>query len=419
MPIPTFCGIDFGTSNSAISIASTQTKPTLINVENSKSTIPSSIFYPADKNQPLFGTDANQAYISGEQGRFMRSLKRVLGTDLMSSGTLINNKLLSFEAILSHFLCFLKTKAENTAQAKIESVVMGRPVQFRDNDPKADKQAEKELYNIAKSVGFKNIVFQFEPIAAAYAHEEEVTNEKLALVIDIGGGTSDFSIIKIGKSLQSKTDRSQDILASTGIRIGGNDFDKDLAIESFMPELGMHSTYGNKNLTVPNITYFELAEWSKVNSVYTYTNIKMLNKILTETHNPDKYSRLLNLVETEQGHTLLSYVENTKIKLTNHNTLNTNLNFLPDSPSITTTKTAFEDSIKSDVNKTLKSIQECLNQAQITNDKIELTILTGGSTEIPYIQTLIKQTFPLSQISQENKLSSVGLGLAFDALRRF
>lgn len=349
----------------------------------------------------------------------MRSLKRVLGTDLMNSGTVLNGKSVKFENILSQFINNLKEKAQVSHDADISSVIMGRPVHFRDNDPKGDARAEAELTTVAKSVGFKNIFFQFEPIAAAYAHEVNIEGEKLACVVDIGGGTSDFSIIRVGRILQNKLDRSDDILANTGVRIGGNDFDKNLCIKSFMPELGMKTTYGDKNLFVPGSQYFDLAEWSKVNSVYNYQNKRIIKQVLSEAHEPEKYARLLELVEKEQGHHLLAETENAKINLTDNNRCQCRLNFLADKPLIQTNRCDFEAAINDNVAKTCAAVHECLKQAGIAANAVELIVMTGGSTEIPYVQKELCKSFVNAAVSGENKLSSVGLGLAYDSLRKF
>lgn len=414
-----FCGIDFGTSNSSIAIAEKQKSPQLIEVEKQHTTIPSTIFYSAEKTYPVFGSQAIQAYISGEQGRFMRSLKRVLGTDLMSVGTIINGKSVKFENILSQFIKNLKEKAEAISQKNINSVVMGRPVHFRDNDIKGDIQAEKELESIAKQVGFKNVVFQYEPIAAAYAHETKIEGEKLACVIDIGGGTSDFSIIRLGKKFSEKNNRSEDILANSGVRIGGNDFDQNLCIKEFMPSLGMGTNYGNKNLPVPTSQYYDLAEWSKVNSVYSYQNKRIITQILMEAHQPQIYARLQELVEKEKGHELLGIVEKAKISLTKNITDIQVLEFLADKPEIISTQKEFDAAINNNVHKIKASVEDCLKQAQVKAENVNLIILTGGSTEIPFVQQVLCGIFKQAEISSENKLSSVGLGLAYDSLRRF
>ena len=220
------CGVDFGTTNTAAALSAGGGKPVLVKLEDDTVTIPSALFLSADK-KIYFGRQAMRMYMDGESGRCMHSLKRVLGTDLMASGTYFNNQRVSFTDLLSYFLKNVKNKIDLEAGTEVDHIVLGRPVHFRDDDPRGDARAQDELRQIAQKVGFKNIEFQYEPIAAAFAHEAGVAKESLACVVDIGGGTSDFSIIRIGRPLMSKIDRTDDILASTGIRIGGNDFDKD------------------------------------------------------------------------------------------------------------------------------------------------------------------------------------------------
>lgn len=216
-----YCGIDFGTTNSAVSVINSENKSHLISFDKNKPTIPSAIFFPEDNTYaPIFGSDAINQYINGSFGRFMRSIKRILGTDLMELKTEVNDIKLSYEDIILHFIKHLKHTAELEIGHTLNSVVLGRPVHFQDFAPEADEKAEKVLRKIAINAGFKNISFQYEPIAAAYAHETTINKEVLACVVDIGGGTSDFSVIKIGGDLVNKIDRSSDILANTGMRIG-------------------------------------------------------------------------------------------------------------------------------------------------------------------------------------------------------
>ncbi len=413
------CGIDFGTSNSTIAVVKQNTIPELVKLDNNKFTTPSTIFYKEGHSSPLFGERANHAYMSGEQGRFMRSLKRVLGTDLMDTGTLINDRLYNFSDILKIYINHLKVQAENIHGENLENLVMGRPVHFRDNDDKGDIKAETELFQIAKKVGFKNIHFQFEPIAAAFAHENNLTKEMLACVIDVGGGTSDFTVIRLGKNLQLKADRKDDILASSGVRVGGNDFDKDFSINSFMPELGLGAAYGPQKLPVPSIQYFELAEWSKINSAYSYKNLKIVQEVLSQVDDTKRYSRLLDILQHENGHRLLNDVEESKIALTDKENIELIINYVANNPKLKLTKKAFEKSIKKNLSKISKSLLECLKLANVKPQDIGLVILTGGSTEIPLMQDIMHIHFPNANFSTENKMASVGLGLAFDAQRIF
>lgn len=420
-----YCGIDFGTTNSAVSVINNLNKSHLITFDNNKPTIPSAIFFPEDNTySPIFGEKAIHQYINGSIGRFMRSIKRILGTDLMELKTEVNEIRLSYEDIILYFIKHLKDTAEQEIGCSLDSVVLGRPVHFQDFAPEADEKAEKMLRKIAFNAGFKNISFQYEPIAAAYAHETSIEKEVLACVIDVGGGTSDFSVIKIGGSLINKTDRSSDILANTGMRIGGNDFDRDLAIKCFMPSFGYKTMlkpddYTSRVLPVPFQPYTMLSEWSSINYLYTYKEKKSIEEIYNRCSEPQKVINLYETVQKELGHTLLNKIEECKISLSNNQNVETLLPFLSSKPQISSNINDFETSISKNTNKIVESLNECLNQASIKATDIGLIILTGGSTEIPYIKRTILNIFPNTLLSDKNKLSSVASGLAYDAMRLY
>jgi hypothetical chaperone protein len=412
------CGIDFGTSNSSIAIAS-DGQVSLVPVEQDSVTIPSAIFFRQADNKAFYGRVAIELFLDRQPGRFMRSLKRVLGTSLMKQGTVVNGAAMNFPTIITSFLRHIKEKADAVAGQPIEQVVMGRPVHFVDNDPQADAQAETELKAIAQRIGFKNIEFQFEPIAAAFAHETRIQGEKLAIVVDLGGGTSDFTVIRLSSQYISKTDRSSDILANTGVRVGGNDFDKELSLAAIMPELGYRSTYGDKGLEVPIKPYQDLAEWSKVNLLYTPRLISQIRLLLHQSHDKIRFKRLLDVLEKETGHSLLAAAENAKIALTDLEEYSTALDFLEDGFSIPIKRELFEQAIQEEVDKITASARQCLLEAGVSNQAIELVILTGGSTEVHSVKMAFRRLFPNAALAEENKLSSVGLGLAYDSQHKF
>jgi len=412
------CGIDFGTSNSSIAI-SQNGEIRLVPVEQSHVTIPSAIFFQRANNKAFYGRTAVDLFFSRQQGRFMRSLKRVLGTSLMKQGTMVNGTSMNFSTIISSFLQHIKTKADAVAGQEINHVVMGRPVHFVDNDPAADARAQDELKAIAQRIGFTDIEFQFEPIAAAFAHESRLSGEKLAIVADLGGGTSDFTVIRLSNRSIHKPDRSSDILANTGVRVGGNDLDKELSLAAIMPELGYRSTYGPKNLEVPLKPYHDLAEWSKVNFLYTPKMLMQVRQLLHQSHDKTRYKRLLSVLESETGHALLATTEDAKIALTANTEHQATANFIEDGFSIAIGRDLFETAIQTEVEKILASARACLLEAGVSNSSIELVILTGGTTEVPTIQTEFRQLFPNAIIADENKLSSVGLGLAYASQAKF
>lgn len=417
------CGIDFGTTNTACALAINQETPKLIELEGNELTIPSAIFFAANK-EIYYGRSAMKMYMNGQTGRCMRSLKRVLGSNLMTSGTLINNRKTSFNDIIGYFLSHIKDKIDTAAGEPVENAVIGRPVHFRDNDEDGDFRAENELRKIATNIGFKNIEFQYEPIAAAFAHEIKLAEEKLACVIDIGGGTSDFTIIKIGRSLIKKQSRKDDILGSTGIRIWGNDFDKNLSIKSFMPIFGYGTQQGgqskyDKIIDLPTVPFRTMSEWSSINSMYNYKELNFAKKMLFNSLEKEKLRRFVELIEKEKGYSLLTAVEKTKMRLTDDDEVNVRLKFISDMPEVNVKRDDFEESMQWNIKNIFDKVDECLNQAQVQKEDIEFVILTGGSTEIPLIQRLVENYFPNAEMSQGNKLSSVGLGLAYDSSRRF
>lgn len=414
-------GIDFGTTNSAISV-SDGGEPHMIQIGHSSTTIPSALFFDESTRCVFMGHDAYNKYREPfSEGRFMRSLKRILGTPIMSTGTQIYGKNTKFEDIIAYFIRHLKEKLDTSVNQSVTDVVMGRPVHFRDNDSSGDDAAQNQLEHIAHKVGFKNVAFQYEPIAAAFAHERKLTSEHLALVVDIGGGTSDFTVIRLGANLMNKPDRTDDILANTGVRIGGNDFDHAFAIDKFMPEYGLGSMYrsGDKILPVPNAPYIDLATWSAVNRVYTASVWNLMRGVQIGAQEPDKISRMMDILQNNLGHTNLDYIEMAKIQLSSQDIIKQRFEFLSDCPEFTTRVSEFINAIKNNVEKIVVAMNACLSQASIRNTDIDLIILTGGSTQIPYVYNIFKSMFPRAVISDSNKMDSVGLGLAYDAMRRF
>lgn len=412
------CGIDFGTSNSSIAL-SKNGKVSLVPVEQEQYTIPSALFFQRKMHQAVFGSEAIECFFSRKEGRFMRSLKRVLGTDLMKHGTAVNGRAMKFEDIIASFLQNLKTKAERFTETELTHVVIGRPVHFIDNDVTGDQRAEQELLAIVQRIGFTQVAFQLEPIAAAFAHEVSLPNEKLALVADLGGGTSDFTVIRLCSQYQQKADRSSDILANTGVRIGGNDFDKELSLATIMPELGYKTTHGVKNLEVPLKPYHDLAEWSKVNSLYTVKLRSQMQQLLHESHSKHTFKRLLRVLEQETGHALLAATEEAKIALTDTEEHLATLDFIEKGLQVPMQRVVFEKSIQEYLYQISQSAVDCLRLAGIQASNIELIIFTGGTTEVPAVQSVFKELFPNASIVDENKLSSVGLGLAFDSQYKF
>ena len=169
----------------------------------------------------------------------MRSLKSVLGTSLIDETTQLGRERRKFRDVIAYYLGAVKRRAEQATGLEFRNVVHGRPVHFVDNSPDADRKAEETLRDIIGGLGFDNITFQFEPIAAALDYERQIAKEEIALIADIGGGTSDFSIVRLSPERHRKTDRHDDILGNDGVRIGGTDFDQRISLGLVMPLFGL------------------------------------------------------------------------------------------------------------------------------------------------------------------------------------
>ena len=233
------CGLDFGTSNTTLGLVTGQ-RPQLVPLEGRHVTIPSAIFFPPGQ-APFVGRAAMAEYLEGTPGRLMRSLKSVLGSSLLEETTPVGRERIKFRDVIARYLAAVKTRAEAEAGRALDTVVHGRPVHFVDGDPEGDARAEDALREIATGIGFRHVSFQFEPIAAALDYEQQVRAEEIALIADIGGGTSDFSIVRLSPERHARPDRSGDILANDGVRIGGTDFDRRLSLGTVMPLLGLGS----------------------------------------------------------------------------------------------------------------------------------------------------------------------------------
>lgn len=405
------CGIDFGTSNTTMAVSDGSGHSRLIPLEGDKLTIPTAIFFTEKNKDILFGRAAVTAYLDGQEGRFMRSLKRVLGTSLMDSSVLVNGSRTTFDVIIGRFLTHIKTIAETHLEAELTSVTMGRPVHFQDSDPSADVRAENQLKAIAESVGFKEVAFQYEPIAGALAHEKNVAGEQLALVIDIGGGTSDFSVIRLSKDYTRDRNRAQDILVNTGVRIGGNDCDKTINLDTAMPLLGMGTQFGDKNLDMPLLMYYDLSEWSKINWCYTPQNINAVRHLIREAHEPEKIMRLEMILEDQLGHKILNVSEEMKITLAEETKTLGDYSFIDHHCNVTMTQKQMNALMVKTLVPVQKQMLETLKVAKLKATDISIIVLTGGSTGLPIFQDWIAKYFPHADVMQDDKLGSVGLGL--------
>ena len=412
----TACGLDFGTSNSAIGVWRDGTAE-LVPLEGGDRMIPSALFYDFGAGQILFGREAVAAYITGEDGRLLRALKSVLGTGLMAERTQMKSRKIAFTDVITTFVRHLKGMAERHCEQELDTVVHGRPVHFVDGDPEADRQAETALREIAIAGGFRQVVFQYEPIAAARYLESRIDREQVALVADIGGGTSDISIVRIGPDRLARADRAADILANDGIRLGGTDFDRLLSLDTAMPELGMGSSLHGKSLSMPRKIYFDLSTWARINHVYGPATLREIRDCHRQAREPRKVARLLHLLQHHQVHRLIGEVEQAKIRLSLGDRTAIDMACVEPQLQTPVTRDRFERSIADECDRLCACIRQCLSLAGLRPDQIGTVMLTGGSTLLPAVNAAITAEMPQADIYGEDSFLSVALGLTREAGR--
>lgn len=413
------CGLDFGTSNSTIARRDSGGVPQLLKLEDGRETIPSVIFFGFEDDSIHFGRQAVAEYVTGAEGRLMRSLKSVLGTALIGDTTRVKARSYGFIEILGIFIAELKRRAELELGGEVDTVVCGRPVHFVDDDPVADAAAQRQLESAVRAQGFRQVDFQFEPIAAALDYERQVTSEKLALIVDLGGGTSDFTVIRVSPTRAKAVDRSADILSTAGVHVGGTDFDRLLSMAKVMPELGLGTMTLDGKRHLPVAPYYDLSTWHRINRLYNAQTLRDLRGTQREARAPGRVEMMIELIEDRLGHRLVGAVEAAKIALSDDET--TDFAFPVRDRRIETvmSKADLTRALHHSVERIENTIAETLRRAGVPAGDVDSLILTGGSTQVPVIAARLRALFPEAELVRTDVLGSVGLGLAMDAARKF
>ena len=381
-------------------------------------TLPSVIFYHAEDQHVSYGRAGLADYLAGYEGRLMRSLKSLLGTAMIDDHTEVAGRALPFRALLAQFIGELKHRAERAADQPFTRAVLGRPVFFVDADAKADKQAENTLAEIAHSVGLKDIAFQYEPIAAAFDYESQISREELVLVVDIGGGTSDFALVRLAPERRDRAERRDDILASSGVHIGGTDFDKYLSLASVMPTLGLGSRL-QSGLEIPSAHFFNLATWHTINLAYTKKSWTQISELHRSALEKDKLERLQNLVRERAGHWLAMQVEAAKIALSDAPQSTMDLGRIAPGETLTLHRPDFDAAISGLVHTIEGTVSALLRDAGITADEVDSVFFTGGTSGVPLLRERISALLPQARSVEGDRFGSIGAGLAIDAVRKF
>jgi hypothetical chaperone protein len=380
------------------------------------------VFFDFETGQRRYGRSAIDAYVGDAEGRFMRALKSILGTSLEDDATYINGTRVPFVDIIAGLVRSIRNTAEEFRGSEIDTVVAGRPVHFIDDDEDADRRAQQTLERIYRTAGFRHVTFQYEPIAAALDYERTVRKEEIALIADLGGGTSDFSVVRISPAGRDRTDRSNDILSTGGVHIGGTDLDRLTSVSKVMPALGLNSRlkrdFGDDLITIPRHVFVSLATWQKIHLLYDRAILREVGEYLRLAENPHLIERLSRVLDERLGHRMALEVESAKIALTDEPETRISLEAIEAGLGVDIDRTGFEAIIDRETQAVRRAMHATMEDAGIGPDGISAIFLTGGTTAIPHVRRALLETVPGAAVVDGDRFGSVGIGLALEAARR-
>lgn len=401
--------IDYGTSNSAVAIFD-QGAIRRIPIETGSDTLPTAVFFPAGGGQMRIGQAASDALIDGAEGRYMRALKSVLGTSLFDETRLIGGKRRSLSDITTAFLAEVKSRAERMSGLTFRRVLSGRPVHFHTADPARDAKAEADLRACYLAAGYDEVSFLPEPEGAALAAGREDNGLKTGLIVDIGGGTSDYTVFR-------REAGAVRIIASHGIRLGGTDFDHAVSMAHAMPLLGhggqLRRDFGPGLLPVPNAVYVDLATWAKIPFLYTPETRRLAADMAKMAVEKDKLKRLVTVLGDELGHELAFAVEKGKIAANGEAAsgriamgfIEARLYADITADSLNAALAAYRADLR-------QAAQETLIRADVAPADVDTVVLVGGSSLMHLVAEEAQALCPGARIMRAAAFTAVVDGLA-------
>ncbi|OUS25033.1 molecular chaperone [Gammaproteobacteria bacterium 45_16_T64] len=366
--------------------------------------------------QALFvGSEAFDQYLSlpGE-GYFVKSPKSFLGASGLRP-EFVN----FFEDIVTAMMQSIKARTEKQLGYEIKHSVIGRPVNFQGmNAEDSNRQAIDILTVAAKRAGFHSVEFLFEPLAAGFDFETRLTEDKTVLVVDIGGGTSDCAMVRMGPNHRQAVERKDDFLGHSGERIGGNDLDIQLAGKNLMPLFGMLSTL-KSGLPMPIQSYWDAVSTNNVGAQTAFNDKKTgysLDQLMLDTTEPELLKRFIQLRLEKQNYHLVRSAEQCKIALSDQQVAEVDLDYIEAGLGCEISIGEFANAVERPLSRVISLMEETIRQAGCQPDVI---YITGGSAKSPVIRQAIEQRIGNIEILDGNHFGSVTAGLTVWAQRLF
>ena len=408
-------GIDFGTTNSSVAFArqGTVSLATFVGAVESFRSILYAESQAAQRSRWFAGPAAIREYLDADaKGRLIQSLKSFLASRSLKS-TEVFGRQYRIEELIAIFLRDIRTQAEGFFGQPIRRVVAGRPVRFvgaeTDDDDAFALSRLRESYLLA---GFETIDFEMEPVAAAWFHASQLRQEELLLVGDFGGGTSDFSLLRVGPG-------KRELLGNAGVGLAGDAFDSRLIRHVVSPALGLGTWLrsGEKRLPVPVWLYSHLERWHYLSFLQSNKTLHLLRSLPGQAEEPEKLEALYNLVNDDLGYRLHESVQHTKRLLSSQ--AEADFHFRDGNVDIRATvrRAEFNAWIAPDLEAIEGAVNSLLERTGIAPASIDRVFLTGGTSFVPAVREVFVQRFGADRIQSGDEFTSIAQGLALQAER--
>jgi hypothetical chaperone protein len=414
-------GVDFGTTNSAVAFVHADGHPRLAQFSSAsgpRSTFPSVLYFEPRK-ATLAGWAAIEHYLAAEtKGRFIQSLKAYL-PDKTFEGTGIGTQFFTLEKLIAVLGKHIRDGFAAPSPEPPRRIVLGRPVHFSlPADEGLDAFAAARLREAMQLAGFEDIVFEYEPVAAAYAYEARLTRDERILIGDFGGGTSDFTIISVGPGIRQRGRRTSDIIGTDGVPLAGDAFDKRIIRNLVAPRLGMGGEYlspPKKFLPIPAWPYERLERWHYLSFLKSPSTLEMLERVRRTASTPERLEAFLLLVKHELGFQLHQAVQRTKFELSAAEISEFVFESGPVSIRKTVTRADFERWIADDLLAMSACVDRLMAASGVPFGEIDRVFLTGGSSFVPAVRKIFVDRFGADKVTGGEELTSVATGLALRA----
>ncbi len=420
-------GIDFGTTNSSVARADPVSGIALASFPFAGGLTDAyrSLLYLEQirqQNKLLIkswsGPEGIEHYLEADhKGRLIQSMKSFLSSRSLQT-TEVFGRRRTLEDLIACILGDLREKAEHQFATSIKRAVVGRPVHFvgaeSDED---DRYAQERLEKAFRLAGFEEVRFELEPVAAAHYYESTLERDELILIGDFGGGTSDFSILRVGPSIRRRRRRSQDLLGNAGIGLAGDSFDAKMIRHIVSPALGAGSQMRSmhKILPVPNWVYFKLERWHHLSFLRTKEVMNMLSSVKTQAFHPEMIAALIDLIQEDLGYQLHRAIQKTKCDLSNQETAQ--FAFADGAVDLKSVvqRIDFERWISEELVQIETCVDALLKSCNVDARDVDMVFLTGGSSFVPAVRRIFDARFGRERIKTGNEFTSVAMGLALKA----